>query len=200
MTQVQKISRVAMVVLVAGSAAACGNAASQLSPTGPSVGAAFGGAALEGFAASLTTGSASVAGKGGDAPRKGGDAPGKRIDPPGGTGRRDNNRVEVVGRVTTVDASVRTLEIRGVVVTVPTTATIRHGSRVLELDSIAPGDMVQVKGSTGPGGILATEVKVEQRKGKRDDDEGDLLEEDETGEGEVGEDDGDEEGGEQVLP
>ena len=172
-----KLSRALMMFAVATTAAGCGNTASQLSPTGPStVTTSLAGAALDGFATSLTTGSAAIAAKGGvgkgkNAPPKSGDAPdtsgsdsGTGSVPSSDTGRRDNKRVEVVGRVTAVDPAARTLTVRGVVVSVPVTAVIRHGSRMFELDVIAVGDMVQVKGTHELEGLVATEVKVEQRK------------------------------------
>lgn len=82
--------------------------------------------------------------------------------------RRDNNRVEVAGRVTARDATARTLRVRDTLVTVPATAVIRHGSRALTFADIQVGDMVEVKGTVENAGVTATEVKVEDR----DDDEG----------------------------
>ena len=96
--------------------------------------------------------------------------PGQRIDViitiANGRARLDSeNRsrgVDVVGRVTEVNASARTLRVGGTLVSVPVTATIRHGSRTLALSDLSIGDHVEVKGNMAGGMLVATEVKVQQ--------------------------------------
>jgi hypothetical protein len=85
--------------------------------------------------------------------------------------RRDTNRVEVTGLVTARNDSARTFTVATALVTVPAGATIRHGSRTLSFTDIDVGDKVEVKGSVNGSNITATEVKVQDRSGRGDDDD-----------------------------
>jgi len=75
--------------------------------------------------------------------------------------REDTPRVEVNGRVNAIDLGAGTLQVGTTLVTVPSTATIRHGSQPLTLADITVGDHVEVKGTKSETGIVASEVKVE---------------------------------------
>ena len=94
-------------------------------------------------------------------------------------GRRDaNNRVEVNGVIALIDVAAGTItvtEARGgqVVVSVPATAVLRHGNRLLTLVDLVAGDRVQVKGTREVTQVVADEVKVERRGGLDDDGDGD---------------------------
>ena len=72
-----------------------------------------------------------------------------------------DNRVEIEGTVAEVNATLGTLRIGTTVVTVPATATIRHGSTTMKLSDIHVGDRVEVKGMTTGTTIVASEVEVE---------------------------------------
>jgi len=75
--------------------------------------------------------------------------------------QRDNNRVEVNGRVAAVAPAAGTFTVGTTVVTVPPGTTIRHGSRTFTLADLSVGDKVEVKGTRSTTGITATEVKVQ---------------------------------------
>jgi hypothetical protein len=75
--------------------------------------------------------------------------------------QKDNNRVEVNGRIAAVDAAAGTFTVGTTVVTVPPGTTIRHGSRTFTLANLSVGDKVQVKGTRTIAGLTATEVMVQ---------------------------------------
>jgi hypothetical protein len=91
--------------------------------------------------------------------------------------RRNNgnngNGVQVNGRITSRDVSSRMLVVDGNTVSVPTTATIRHGNRTLGLADLRVGDHVQVKGTWNGSTLVASEVKVEAEDDDDDDDNDD---------------------------
>jgi hypothetical protein len=170
-------------------AVGCGsNGASALSPVGPTA-LTPGTTSLSSDAALDTMARGGVPGKptptedapgrggngggsgGGNGTGEGGEAPER--------GRRDaNNRVEVNGVIASIDAAARTITViqaRGeqVVVSVPVTAVLRHGWRVLTLADLAAGDRVQVKGTREEIQVVADEVKVEQRDAVDGGDDGD---------------------------
>ena len=76
---------------------------------------------------------------------------------------KSDNRSEVEGRVTAINAAARTLTVGtgNVIVSVPTTATIRHGDTTLTFAQIQVNDRVEVKGMRSGNTVNATEVKVE---------------------------------------
>ena len=74
---------------------------------------------------------------------------------------KPDRRGELSGRVTSIDAPARTIRIGDRVVSVPTTATIRHGSRMLTFSALAVGDQVEVRGASNGTSSVATEIKVE---------------------------------------
>ena len=80
-----------------------------------------------------------------------------------------DNRVEIEGTVAEVNATAGTLRIGTTVVTVPATATIRHGSTTMKLSDIHVGDRVEVKGMTTGTTIVASEVEVENEHAGDDD-------------------------------
>jgi hypothetical protein len=80
-----------------------------------------------------------------------------------------DNRVEIEGTVADVNLTAGTLRIRDAVVTVPATATIRHGSTTMKLSDIRVGDRVHVKGMTTGTTTVASEVEVQNEHGGDDD-------------------------------
>lgn len=84
--------------------------------------------------------------------------------------RKDNNRVEVNGRISARDVSARTFVVNGTTVRAPVGATIRHGSTTLSFGALAVGDHVQVKGTWDGAVLVAEEVKVEQDEDDEADD------------------------------
>jgi hypothetical protein len=75
--------------------------------------------------------------------------------------RSGRNRAEVEGRITAVDAAARTIRVAGTLISVPATATIRHGSQALQFTDLAVGNEVEVKGALEGTTFVASEVKVE---------------------------------------
>ena len=74
---------------------------------------------------------------------------------------RQGNGVQVNGRIASRDLAARTFVVNGTTVSVPLSATIRHGSRTFVFADLAIGDHVQVKGTWNANVLVATEVKVE---------------------------------------
>jgi hypothetical protein len=72
-----------------------------------------------------------------------------------------DNRVEVDGIVSAVNAAAGTLMVGTTTVSVPATATIRHGNTALHLADIQVGDRVEIKGTMNGTTTMATEVQVE---------------------------------------
>jgi uncharacterized protein DUF5666 len=72
-----------------------------------------------------------------------------------------DNRVEVDGIVSAVNAGAGTLMVGSTTVSVPATATIRHGNTALHLADIQVGDRVEIKGTMNGTTTMATEVQVE---------------------------------------
>lgn len=105
----------------------------------------------------------------------------------GGSKRPENSkRVEINGRISSIDLAARTFVVDGRSVSVPLTTTIRHGARFLAFATLAVRDHVQVKGTPGEEDLfVASEVKVEpnRKPAAATDEEGE--------EGEEGDDDED---------
>jgi hypothetical protein len=84
----------------------------------------------------------------------------------------NDNRVEVEGRITAVDAAARTLHVAGIQVNVPTSAVIRRGSggsQALQFSDLTVGVEVKVRGTREGTVITATEIRVESdRQGRLD--------------------------------
>jgi hypothetical protein len=76
---------------------------------------------------------------------------------------RGHGGVKVNGRITSIAASTRTLQVGTSQVDVAATAIIRHGDRTLAFSDLKVGDHIEAKGTmNGTGTVLtATEVKVE---------------------------------------
>jgi hypothetical protein len=174
----QNISVIAVALLSAASGAACSGGVSALTPTGPSS-VAVAGVSRTAFDTLSLSGSPMRAARGpGNADRKGGGAGpedtsvgDERVENTGrgsANRREDTNRVEVAGRVTAVDPAAGTFEVDGRLVTLSPATIIRHGARMLTVDDIGIGDKVEVKGDVDLTGVLATEVKLQQRKGRDD--------------------------------
>jgi Domain of unknown function (DUF5666) len=72
-----------------------------------------------------------------------------------------DNRMEIEGIVAEVNATAGTLRVRDAFVTVPATATIRHGSTLMKLSDIRVGDRVHVKGMKTGTTTVASEIEVE---------------------------------------
>jgi len=83
---------------------------------------------------------------------------------------KSDNRSEVEGRVTAINAAARTLTVGSVTVSVPTTATIRHGDTTMTFAQIQVNDRVEVKGMRSGNTVTATEVKVETEHARDADD------------------------------
>jgi hypothetical protein len=72
-----------------------------------------------------------------------------------------DNRMEIEGIVAEVNATAGTLRVRDAVVTVPATATIRHGSTIMKLSEILVGDRVHIKGMMTGTTTVASEIEVQ---------------------------------------
>lgn len=164
--------------------AGCGAGAS-LSPTGPSIGPSSSSAVTSDLVAFASETSAEPAKDGHgrvDADHGHRDDKNKEDDKgkdgdKGKEGDHDNG-VEANGRITSITAATRILVIGTQQVSVPATATIRHGSQVLTFADLKVGDHVEVKGAfTTTTGLVASEVKVEGEGDDHDDaEDGDLNE------------------------
>ena len=159
--------------LTAGLVAAGCGANASLSPTGPSIGTSSSGAVMSDVFAGASEASAPL--------DKGGHG---RVDAERGyQGDKDKEKekdkdkgrgVDVNGRITATDAIARTLLVGTHHVSVPVTATIRHGSQTLAFTALKVGNHVEVKGTLNATAVLvASEVKVEQG-GKDDGEDNDL--------------------------
>ena len=170
-----RVSALALTLTTGLIAAGCGANAS-LSPTGPSNGTSARSTLISESVAS--TGEVAAPSGKGDHGR--GDADGGHQDDKGKGGDKGregdkDNGVEANGRITSVNAAARTLRIGTHQVSVPTTATIRHGSKALAFTDLKVGDHVEVKGRLNATAVLvASEVKVEQQ-GEADDDDDDEV-------------------------
>jgi hypothetical protein len=146
-------------------AAGCG-AGTSLSPTGPSLGAGTGAQTSDLVVSTGMSEAAAPAAKGGGRGPKVDDGSGEDNE----RGHRPDTRVEVNGRITAIDAATHTLTVGTRQVSVPATAVIRHGSRTFAFADLAVGDHVEVKGTVTDAAVVASEVKVEQKRGVGDDD------------------------------
>jgi len=72
-----------------------------------------------------------------------------------------DNKVELEGKVTAVDASARTLRVADKTVTVPAGTPIHHGGTAMELSAVHVGDRVHVRGTRTAAGVTATDVDVQ---------------------------------------
>jgi len=75
--------------------------------------------------------------------------------------QQPDNRMEIEGIVSAVNATARTLRVRDTDVTVPAGTTIRHGSTAMTLADILVGDRVHVKGTKTGTTVMATEIEVQ---------------------------------------
>ena len=72
-----------------------------------------------------------------------------------------DSRGEFQGRITSIDIAARSFQVLAVTVKVPSSATIRHGSKVVPFADLKVGDHVEVRGTRDGSTITAREVKVE---------------------------------------
>ena len=88
--------------------------------------------------------------------------------------RRSNgnngNGVQVNGRISSRDVGARRIVVNGTTVSIPSSATIRHGNRTLGMGDLHVNDHVQVKGTWMGSTLVASEVKVEADDDEDDDD------------------------------
>lgn len=84
-----------------------------------------------------------------------------------------DNRAELEGHITAIDAAARTLRVAGALVEVPASAVIRNGSRTLTFADLRVGDEVEIHGHVDGSRIIATTVEVEDDDDGRDDDDED---------------------------
>jgi hypothetical protein len=72
-----------------------------------------------------------------------------------------DNRAEVEGIVGEVNAAAGTLRVGDTLISVPSTAAVRHGSTTMHLADVRVGDRVHIHGTRTGTTIVATEVEVE---------------------------------------
>jgi hypothetical protein len=77
-----------------------------------------------------------------------------------------NSGTELEGLITSIDPPSRTLVISGTTVSVPVTATIRHGDQVLTLADLRLGQRVHVKGTVSGSTVVASEVMLQDENPK----------------------------------
>jgi len=75
---------------------------------------------------------------------------------------------ELEGLISAINTAARTIVVNGVTVSVPTTATIRHGDTNLSLANLAVGQRVHVKGTLSGSTVVATEVMLQNDNEKND--------------------------------
>jgi hypothetical protein len=75
--------------------------------------------------------------------------------------RVKGSEAQLEGRITSVSPSSRAFEIEDVHVSVPGGATIRYGSRTLELSELQVGDRIHAAGSKDGSAVTAREVELE---------------------------------------
>ena len=90
--------------------------------------------------------------------------------------------VDVNGRIDSINAAARTLQVAGSTVRVQPSTIIRHGSRTFAFADLRVGDHVIVKGSRSGVNVTATEIKVNRGD---DDDDGEDDDGDDDNESEV---------------
>lgn len=73
----------------------------------------------------------------------------------------DGTGDEIEGRITSIDASARTLRVAGLLITVPESAKIHRDSRALLFSDLVVGQEVEVHGTREGTGVRATEIEVE---------------------------------------
>jgi len=93
-----------------------------------------------------------------------------------------DNKGEFQGLITSIDAAAQSFQVSAVTVKVPTSATIRHGSRIVPFADLKVGNHVEVRGTREGSTITASEVKVESGD-QGDDHEGDDQEGDDRKDG-----------------
>lgn len=76
-----------------------------------------------------------------------------------------DNRIELEGRITAIDAVARTIQVEGKTVTVTPDTMIRHGSMVVQFSDLKVGDRVHVKGTVAGTTITALIVEAQQMDG-----------------------------------
>jgi uncharacterized protein DUF5666 len=76
-----------------------------------------------------------------------------------------DGRVQVDGRVAAVDPSARTLRVGSTSVSVPASATVRHGSSTFDFARLQVGELVHVHGARTGSTIVASEVESETEHG-----------------------------------
>jgi len=72
-----------------------------------------------------------------------------------------DNRVEIEGVVTAVNAAGGTLTVRNTTVTVPAAVPIRHGATTMRLADVKVGDRVEIHGTMNGAAVVAADIEVE---------------------------------------
>lgn len=73
---------------------------------------------------------------------------------------RPDNRVEIEGRLTNVNTTMRILGVAGTVVRVPTDVVIRRGGTAIDFAALRAGDRVEIHAILEGSTLIATEVRV----------------------------------------
>jgi hypothetical protein len=84
--------------------------------------------------------------------------------------KKPANGVELEGLIASINLGGRTLVVNGTTVSVPATATIRHGDTTFSLADLRVGQRVHVTGTTSGSTIVASEVKLQDENPKPPDD------------------------------
>ena len=85
--------------------------------------------------------------------------------------KKPANGVELEGLIASINLGGRTLVVNGTTVSVPATATIRHGDTTFSLADLRVGQRVHVTGTTSGSTIVASEVKLQDENPKPPDDD-----------------------------
>jgi hypothetical protein len=72
-----------------------------------------------------------------------------------------DNRAEVEGTVAEVNAAAGTIRVGDTLISVPATATIRHGSTTMRLADVRVGDRVHIHGTKNGATVVAADVEVQ---------------------------------------
>ena len=85
--------------------------------------------------------------------------------------KKPANGVELEGLIASINLSGRTLVVNGTTVSVPATATIRHGDTTFNFADLRVGQRVHVKGAATGSTIVASEVKLQDENPEPPDDD-----------------------------
>lgn len=80
-------------------------------------------------------------------------------------GHGPNNKVELEGRISDLNAAARTFRVDGAFVHVPMDTIIRHGSRLFQFSDLMNGDRVHVRGTRVGETVEAQQIKLQNPGG-----------------------------------